>query len=132
MAAPIPTAVTTGKRWVPSQKKKNIVSTASKEEEDGIDQQLQASWIALQRKEREYNELKERVSDSDEDEDTGEDSSRLVDFLRKHEPGGELDETGFVEVVDELGRTRLMKRDVAEKKNLVKSGYCCVCQFTDL
>lgn len=71
----------------------------------------------MQRKEKEYAALKNDDSDSDSE------SNRLVDFLRKHEPGGELDEKDFIEVTDELGRTRLMKRQEAEHRDLVAAAY---------
>jgi hypothetical protein len=99
LAAPIlAVAVTTGKKWVQThaQKRKKTEKT---EEDDVIDQQLQASWIALQRKEREYEELKDRVSESEDEDGEIQASGKLVDFLLKHKPGGELDETDLVEVV---------------------------------
>ncbi|KAL3897967.1 MAG: hypothetical protein SGCHY_003065 [Lobulomycetales sp.] len=147
--------VTDGKKYPLKRKKPLSVGPANHSDDepsDLVNQQLQASWISLQRKEKEYEQLKHNLSDTDsEDNDNDNDNksqnflkkhdnddkksknvdflkkhdndsgARLVDFLKKHEPGGELDDSDLIETTDELGRTRLMKRQDAKRMGLLPS-----------
>lgn len=96
-------AITTGKKFTKSKPKKSNVSELPPE--DQVDEELQASWISLQRKSALYAEMENSEADDD---------NLLVDFLKKHEY-----EEDLVEVVDELGRTRLVKKSVAESKSMM-------------
>jgi hypothetical protein len=68
--------------------------------------QLEASWVALQRKSKQYNELQGQDVQQDD---------VLVDFLYKQEESSQpsflQSENQWVEIVDEFGRTRLVRRE---------------------
>lgn len=72
---------------------------------------LEESWIALQRKTKVYDELQERggLDDSDDEQDTDKPGC-LVNFLEKTPTLGQTID-GWVEVTDEFGRNRLVKKD---------------------
>lgn len=84
---------------------------------------MEASWISLQRKAKEYERLKR---DGGANDDPDNPDASLVDFLRKEAvasdqddddsgQGGSGDGEGWVEVSDEFGRTRIVRKGDAEK-----------------
>ncbi|KAJ3262637.1 hypothetical protein HK103_000166 [Boothiomyces macroporosus] len=83
---------------------KNVSKIVKKPKLDMDDEEkskLEASFVALSRKAQLY-EQKQRDQDSDDE--------GLVDFQMK-ESAGEIDTSNWVQVTDEFGRTRLVKKD---------------------
>ncbi|KAJ3007767.1 hypothetical protein HKX48_008950 [Thoreauomyces humboldtii] len=89
---------------------------------------LEASWVALQRKTKIYDKLSKEGGAGDEGNE-----DELVDFLHKNGPEEEAvkaadvteeDGDGWVEAVDEFGRTRIVRQSQVEKLGLsfVKGG----------
>lgn len=75
-----------------------------------VDTALEASWVALKRKTKQYEEL-HKLGDDVQDDNV------LVDFLLKDEPEQkkskfELVKDDYVEIEDEFGRTRLVKKEL--------------------
>ncbi|KAI8849907.1 hypothetical protein BC829DRAFT_390482 [Chytridium lagenaria] len=104
---------------------------------------LQASYVALMRKEKEYENLRkrgERGEDSDDDEEEGRQKKPrgLVDFVGKmiekgkgrgssdeEEEEQEESEDPWVETVDQFGRTKIVRKSQVEAKTtsgFVKAG----------
>jgi len=110
-AQSLPIAVTTGTKFIkpkPKRKSGGGIAELAPHDSDAVDSELQASWISLQRKSKLYQEMAE----------IDEDPHSLVDFLRK---SGENLEDELVQVTDELGRTRLMKKNLVDERGL--SGF---------
>ncbi|KAI9345595.1 hypothetical protein BDR26DRAFT_856315 [Obelidium mucronatum] len=94
---------------------------------------LEASWVALQRKAKEYDRLKRELSDDEDARDGGDGRKRrlddkvpLVDFVRKHlnakdsdnesnSEDEEEDKDPWVEATDAFGRTRIVRKSEAAK-----------------
>ncbi|KAJ3089307.1 hypothetical protein HK100_007805, partial [Physocladia obscura] len=104
---------------------------------------LEASWVALQRKTKEYERLRKSALDSDNDDDHDnnkkklktklgdDDKVPLVDFVRKHLEDGnsksrnggdddgddseEEDDDPWIETADAFGRTRIMRKSEAKR-----------------
>ncbi|KAI8610583.1 hypothetical protein BC830DRAFT_730664 [Chytriomyces sp. MP71] len=118
----------------------NLAQKREKEPETVGDAALEASWVALQRKAKEYERLKRGAEDGEEPEKRakGEDKLPLVDFVRKHldkedadaEDGAlggiaeaEEDEDPWIEATDSFGRTRILRRSQAEKLKQTGPAY---------
>ncbi|KAJ3322383.1 hypothetical protein HDV06_003103 [Boothiomyces sp. JEL0866] len=88
---------------------KNVSKVVKKPKLDMDDEEkskLEASFVALSRKAELY-EQKQRDQDSDED--------GLVDFQMK-ESTEQIDTSSWVQVTDEFGRTRLVKKDEIQEQ----------------
>ncbi|KAJ3202989.1 hypothetical protein HK099_001650, partial [Clydaea vesicula] len=128
----LPEVVTTGKKFAkPTSKingRKITLPDFITEKAEDISHELEASWVSLKRKELEYERLRNGEGLEDDDASFNDDSHVLVDFLRKNDDSNDDKFTStkkkfktsdeWVEVADEFGRTRIMRKAQAEQKNM--------------
>ncbi|KAJ3075129.1 hypothetical protein HDU98_009079 [Podochytrium sp. JEL0797] len=116
----------------PISKQEKLKKKLAEEDRRAVSEaQMEASWVALQRKAKVYDELKRNAPFEEDEEDDevakkrrkdGEDKIPLVDFMRKHLEGTagsggeeEEDEDPWIESTDAFGRTRIVRKSESMK-----------------